>query len=172
MTDLLFGGLGVTALLISLAGYLYGPGLVSSLGLFMVFVFLHDLLLRERTVLRGAAALISLVAGAAAFLTGSGNLLRFLNGTPAGRAPVWTVPLFLLCMVLGEIARRAGGGRKAVPVILLSFVSLLAAAASIMLGADYHIYLTAVSVLINLLVMLMAGRAGYTLSLSLVEKIT
>ncbi len=171
MNFVLFSGLGVTALLISAGGYLYAPGLVSSLGLFMVFIFLHDILLRERQVFRGAAALIALVAGAAGFLTGSGNLLRFLNGTPAEKAPVWTLPLFLLCMVLGEIARRAGGGRRAIPVILASFVSLLAAAASIMLGESFLIYVTAVSVLINLLLIIMAGRAGYMLSLSLVEKI-
>jgi hypothetical protein len=117
-------------------------------------------------------ALITLVAGAAGFLTGSGNLLRFLNGAPADRAPAWTIPLFLLCMVLGEIARRSGGGSRALPVILASFVSLLAAAASIMLGESFHIFITAVSVLINLLLMIMAGRAGYMLSLSLVETIT
>lgn len=162
---------GAASLFMAVTGYANSRGLITATGCYMAFTCVHDIMFRDRPVVRGAAALVCLVAAASLVLSGSGDLLRIAGGATPGVSPVWSIPLFLLCMVLGEAARRTGGGGNALLLILVAFCALSASAASLMLGGVWTIAPYILSLLVSLLLTARSGGSAYRLSLSLVEKI-
>ncbi|ADK80621.1 hypothetical protein [Sediminispirochaeta smaragdinae] len=162
----------VFSALIAVVGFLTEIPAVTAGGLFMTYICCSRLLFREHRFLKGACALVILVLSSAETLSGIGTLLLFIHGKAVSSPGSWTVALFLLCMVVGEIVRKSEEQRAGIAVIIASCFLLLGACASVMLKGPYIIASDASALVVGLFLVVRSGLFAYRFILDYVEKIT
>jgi hypothetical protein len=146
--------------------------LVQAVALYALYISVHRLAAGKPWFPDGIISLIFLVISSTLLFSIISSFLLLFHGQPFHPVSDWSLPLFLFCMVCGEIIRKMGAHGEGLKITALSAFALVAAAASFLIGGQFVIAPPAAALILTFLLFLGSGRFAYRLTLALIEKIS